>query len=75
MKIITISKFKEFFQLLQEVLGKKELSDQHRAALDTYILQVDYESTLAFDTDLIITGGATSSIIGIGQIGAMIISG
>ena len=72
MKITTLNNLKEFLELMTAEFGSKELSDKHRKALDTYILNVDYEA-LEFDTDLIVSGGASSSVLGVGQLGIMIL--
>ena len=40
---------------------------------DPYIFEIDYENTLKFNTDLIVSGSATSATLGVGQLGAMIL--
>ena len=72
MKIATLNNLKEFLELMATIFGTKELATKHRNALDTYILNVDY-SALEFDTDLIVSGGASSSILGVGQLGVMVL--
>lgn len=72
MKVTTLNNLKEFLTLMKTEFGAKELSDKHRNALDTYILNVDY-TALEFNTDLIVSGGATSSVLGVGQLGIMIL--
>ena len=72
MKVATLDNLKEFLGLMETEFGMKELSDEHRNALDTYILNVDY-TQLEFDTDLIVSGGASSSILGVGQLGVMVL--
>lgn len=72
MKVATLNNLKEFLGLMETEFGLKELSDIHRNALDTYVLNVDY-TALEFDTDLIVSGGVSSSILGVGQLGVMIL--
>lgn len=72
MKVTTLDNLKEFLNLMKAEFGSKELSDKHRNALDTYVLDVDY-TALEFDTDLIVSGGASSSILGVGQLGVMVL--
>lgn len=43
-----------FLTQLKEILGKKSIIDASRNALDTYILNVDYENNLKFNTDVIV---------------------
>lgn len=44
------------------------------ADTDTYVLNIDYESILAFDTSFIVSGSATSPTINVGQVGFMVIA-
>lgn len=71
--IITLNNLKEFLTLAKSVFGLKSLATKHRTALDSYILNIDYENELAFDTDLIVSGGASSATLGVGQLGTMIL--
>ncbi len=73
MNVTTLNNLKEFLELMKVAFGLKELSTKHRSAIDTYVLNIDYENDLSFDTDLIVSGGASSSVIGVGQLGTMII--
>lgn len=73
MKITTLNNLKEFLSQMKGVFGKKEFAVKHRDALDTYILNIDYENDLAFDTDLIVSGGVSSGVLGVGQLGTMIL--
>lgn len=72
MKVATLNNLKEFLTLMKTEFGKKELSDKHRNALDIYILNVDY-TALEFDTDLIVSGGASSGALSVGQLGVMVL--
>lgn len=73
MKVTTLSNLKEFLSLMRGVFGEKDLAIKHRDTLDTYILNVDYENNLSFNTDLIVSGGASSATLGVGQLGVMIL--
>lgn len=43
--------------------------------LENYILSIDYDKLLAFDTDeIVIDGGATSPILGVGMLGYMVLA-
>lgn len=43
--------------------------------IDTYVLKINYNEILAFDTsELVIGGGATSPILGIGMLGYMVLA-
>lgn len=80
MKIITLDNLKEFLESMNGIFGDKEvlgdtsknLAVKHRNALNTYILNFDY-TELEFDTDLIVSGGASSGILGVGQLGVMVL--
>lgn len=72
MKVVTLNNLKEFLSLMKGVFGTKELAVKHRDALDTYILNIDY-TALEFDTDLIVSGGASSGVLSVGQLGTMIL--
>ena len=56
MKILTLEKLIEFLELMKATFGEKTLTTKHREALNTYILNINYESALAFDTKEIVTG-------------------
>lgn len=71
--ITTLDNLKEFLTQGKSAWGLKSMATSHRTALDTYILNIDYESNLAFDTDLIVTGGASSAVLGVGVLGTMIL--
>lgn len=71
--ITTLDNLKEFLTQGKSTWGLKSMATNHRTALDTYILNIDYESNLAFDTDLIVTGGASSAVLGVGVLGTMIL--
>lgn len=57
---------------LQSTFGLKETSAAIQETFNTYLLNFDY-TPIEFDTSLIISGNATASILGIGQLGIMIL--
>ena len=57
---------------LQSTFGLKEASAALQDTFDTYVLNFDY-TPIEFDTSLIISGKATASVLGIGQLGIMIL--
>ena len=59
MKVTTLNNLREFLELMMTTFGKKSLAVEHRNALNTYVLNVDY-TELDFNTDLIVSGSATS---------------
>ena len=63
---------KTFLNQLKETFGLKSTIDIARNALDTYVLNIDY-TQLEFDTDFIVSGGASSSVLVVGQLGVMIL--
>ena len=73
MKVTTLNNLQEFLSQMKNLFGTKELYDKHRNALNTYVLNIDYENDLKFDTDLIVSGGASSGVMGVGQLGTMIL--
>ena len=54
MKVTTLNNLKEFLELMKAIFGKKSLAVKHRDALDTYIINIDYENNLSFNTEQII---------------------
>lgn len=56
MKILTLEKLREFLELMKTTFGEKTLATKHREALNIYVLNIDYENTLAFNTKEIVTG-------------------
>lgn len=55
MKVLTLEKLREFLELMKTTFGEKTLATNHREALNTYLLNIDYENTLAFDTKETVT--------------------
>ena len=62
-----------FLAQLKDIFGRRLTLEEAAAARELYLLNIDYEKELAFDTSLIVSGGASSSILGVGQLGMMVI--
>lgn len=63
-----------FFSQLKELFATKANVTEVKESTDPYIFEIDY-TELEFDTSLIVSGGASSSsLIGVGQVGFMIIA-
>lgn len=59
-------------QLKEKLFATKEYVAEVKTATDPYILDIDY-SILEFNTDMIVSGEASSAMIGTGQLGMMIL--
>lgn len=73
-----LTKLKKLFYVPDRVNNKKlrpslEVLNQNMEFRQQYLLEIDYEKELAFDTSFIIGGSATSSITGIATAGAAIV--
>lgn len=64
MKIVTLNNLKEVLDLMKPIFGAKYLANKHRDALNTYILNINYD---ALDHD------ASLSILGTGELGTIIL--
>lgn len=62
-----------FFTQLKGLFATKESVTEVKTNTDPYIFEIDYDTVLKFNTDLIISGEATSAMIGSGSLGAMIL--
>jgi hypothetical protein len=74
MKVITLDNLRELLGLMGGAFGNRELSIDHRTALNTYILNINnewYENNLEFDTNIDITESNSSSVLGFGVLGIM----
>lgn len=60
--------------LLKSIFASQKELNTLKTNTDPYIFEIDYENTLKFNTDLIVSGEATSPIIDIGQVGFMVIA-
>lgn len=72
LKVTTLNNLIEILSLMAAVFGSKELAAKHRNALDTYVLNVNYDE-LKFNTDQIVSGSATSATLGSATLGSMIL--
>lgn len=68
MKMTTLNNLKEILELMKTIFGVKSLAVKHREALDTYVLNVDYENNLKFNTDVIV--GNNSPYVGSAIVGS-----
>lgn len=62
-----------FLNNLKDEFGLKKTIDASREAIDTYILNIDYENSLSFNTSLIVSGDVSSATLGACQLGTMIL--
>lgn len=58
---------------LKKLFATKKAVKEVKDLTDPFILEIDY-SQLSFNTDLIVSGDASSPIIGVGEVNAMIIA-
>lgn len=70
-KVTTLDNLREILELMDGTFGNKELSISHRNALNAYILNINYEDDLEFDTEAEVTQTGSSSILGMGKLGMM----
>ena len=73
MEFLDKTGLEKFFDHLKNSFGLKSNVDTSRAALDTYVLNIDYDAELAFRTDVIVSGKASSAVLGVGQLGVMVL--
>lgn len=73
-QFLSFSGLSTFLTQLESVFAKKECVLEVKESTDPYIFDIDY-SKLKFNTDLIISGNTTSGILGVGELGAMILGG
>lgn len=62
-----------FLAQLKNIFGYKSTLDATMEIRQQYLLNIDYEKELAFDTSFIIGGSATSSVTGTATVGAAIV--
>jgi len=67
LKVTTLNNLIEILSLMAAAFGSKELAAKHRNALETYVLNIDYENTLAFDTSFIV--GDSAPYVGYAKVG------
>ena len=61
-----------FVAQLKELFATKKAVAEVKESTDPYIFDIDY-SVLEFDTDMIVSGKASSAMLGTGQLGTMIL--
>lgn len=61
-----------FFTQLKGLFATKEAVAEVKTNTDPYIFDIDY-TKLEFNTDQIVSGDATSAMLGTGQLGTMIL--
>ena len=61
-----------FIEQIKNIFAMRKDLEEVKANTDPYIFDIDY-SLLEFNTDMIVSGGASSATIGIGQLGTMIL--
>ena len=61
-------------ETVSELVGDTAVSQQINDAIDGYIINIDYESALAFDTSEIVFGTNTSSVLGQAILGQMVLA-
>lgn len=63
---------KTFFAQLKGIFATKVGVVEVKESTDPYIFDIDY-TVLEFDTNLIVSGDATSAMLGTGQLGTMML--
>lgn len=71
-QFLDLTGVKTFLAQLHNLFATKVAVTEVKSATDPYIFDIDY-SLLEFNTDLIISGNTSSPLIGVGQVGYMII--
>lgn len=71
MQFLDKNGLKAFLDGLKNILGLKDKLDASMTARRTYLLEIDYEQDLAFNTDVII--GNNSSQLDVGLLDEMIL--
>ena len=61
-----------FVEQLSELFATKSAVTEVKVNTDPYIFDIDY-TKLEFNTDQIVSGEATSAMLGTGQLGAMVL--
>lgn len=64
---------KTFLTQLEGLFATKTAVTEVKTQTDPYIFEIDYDTYLEFDTEQIISGEATSAMLGTGQLGIMIL--
>lgn len=62
-----------FLAQLKNIFGRKAVLDKSIDARNQYLLEIDYDNTLKFDTDFIVGGSASSAVVGIATCGTVVV--
>lgn len=73
-KVMTFPRLSEFIEKCKTLFAPHSEVADNDINIETYVLNIDYENNLAFDTSFIVSGSATSPTIDIGQVGFMVIA-
>lgn len=71
-KYVSLNGISIYLDNLRKIFATKESVSNIEQNMDTYILNVDY-SVLEFDTGLIVSGGASSAVMGVGELGTIVL--
>lgn len=73
-KFLNLTGLTTLLNQLKEKFSTKAEVSQVEADTDTYVLNIDYENILAFDTSEIISGNEASPLLDVGLLDAMILA-
>lgn len=62
-----------FLAQLKNIFGSKATLDECAEVRRVNLLEIDYENTLAFDTNFVVGGSATSAVVGMATCGTAIV--
>lgn len=71
-QFLDLAGLKTFVKQLPSLFATKDAVAEVKAATDPYIFDIDY-TELEFNTDLIVSGEASSAMLGTGQLGQMVL--
>ena len=72
MALINLGNLDTFLSEAKKAYGDIAVTELAKSALDEYIITIDYD-LLKFDTGVTLTGGSASGVLGIGQLGLMVL--
>ena len=73
LKTITLSKLGEFLTECVSLFAPKTQVENNDINIETYVLNIDYENTLAFNTSQIVSGDGTSAQLDVGLLDMIIL--
>jgi hypothetical protein len=73
MSYLNYSTLKQLYKKFKVVFGSKEVLETHRLYRQTYLLNVDYDDKLSFDTKWIVGDGA-AAYVGVATVGVTYLS-